>query len=78
MGVATRVESCTLHSRWRIVVGDKYLIIDEHYYRAETYSLVEHAESVDMKKATEQMPIIMWQIHQFIAANKPKPPKRYR
>ena len=77
-GTAHIIESNNLYSLWKIVVDEKYLIIKNSYIREETYTLVEYSNDVDLKKATEQVPVIMWQIEQFIKDKRPRPPKRYR
>lgn len=77
-GTATLVESSTLYGKWKIVVGNKYLIIQHSYIDAESYKLVEYSNDVDIKKAIKQVPVIMWQIDKLIKSKRPKPPKRYR
>ena len=77
-GTATLIETFAWASKWKIVVGSKYLIISHNYSKAETYTLMEYSNDVDVDKALKHMPIIMWQIDQFLKNTRPKPPKRYR
>jgi hypothetical protein len=77
-GTATLIERNAWNGLWKIVVGETYLVIQNNYLRAETYVLIEFSNNISEIKAKEQMPVIMWQVHQAIIANKPKSPKRYR
>ena len=77
-GSATLIDSSGLHALWRIEVGEKYLIIEDSYTKAQAHTLKEYRDDVDLKKAIEQVPIIMWQIEESIKSRRPRPPKRYR
>ena len=77
-GSAKRIESTSFHCVWKVEVASKFIIIHESYVSAERYSLEDHSPDVNRAKALEQMPIIMWQIHQIIMAKRPRPPKRFK
>lgn len=78
VGVATRVESTSWHSLWKITVDGKYFTIRENYNKPDKYILLEFSEGLEESKIRQQIPNIFSQIEAINKSNRPKPPKRYR